>query len=60
MEVVIVDERLSDYDISFLSLKSYRGGSHSANVIQLGKGGKSKCGRGGNGVFSHLQTLTSS
>ena len=43
-EVVNAAERLSDYDISFSSLKSHGGGSHNANVSQSSKGGKSKSG----------------
>ena len=31
-EAMTVAKRLLDYDISFLSLKSYRGGLHNANV----------------------------
>ena len=31
-EVVTVTERLLDYDISFLSLKSHKEGLHNANV----------------------------
>ena len=52
-EMVIAAKHLSNYDISFLSLKSHEKGSHSANAGQSSKGGKSKSGGGGNGVSSH-------
>ena len=51
---------LSNYDISFLSLKSHERGSHNVNVGQLGKSGKSKSEGGGNGASSHSQTSASS
>ena len=59
-KAMIAAKRLSDYDISFSSLKSHGRGLNNANVDQLGKGGKSKSGGGGNGVSSHSQTLASS